>query len=313
MSRQEKREKRRQEEAAREEKRRFFSKACMQQPYDVIIFHSKKAARDRAVSASQCARGPTTTTTTNNNTKPTPFNIWIDGSLGLNCSQDGDLLAGAAVVYKVPGSNIMPYNFQSEWRSHAFAVSGIEGNPRLAELAAAKEALRIVLREWMARNYEENVGVSHHDDQDWQDDHPHDPIEDADESSQTRAFTKARLFTDCQDVLYWLAERHNPLSTDEDSLGPMTPCVQKLRTQIKALARELNAHGVHLELNWVPAHAGVEGNERADGMAKAARAYIVTHRSEIQRGLEGGQPQVLIWELDQVMLSRDSMIQLPVE
>src|SRR5213078_500562 len=45
---------------------------------------------------------------------------------------------------------------------------------------------------------------------------------------------------------------------------------QFLATRAIGFARELRWKGVEVELRWVPGHKGIEGNERADAVAKEA-------------------------------------------
>ena len=45
---------------------------------------------------------------------------------------------------------------------------------------------------------------------------------------------------------------------------------QALAIQAHAIARRLHARGRQPTVQWVPGHAGVEGNERADQVAKQA-------------------------------------------
>lgn len=81
---------------------------------------------------------------------------------------------------------------------------------------------------------------------------------------QSKNIGRVIIFTDCQAAMFRI-ERFRCNSLAEGRLRS-DPIVRKLVTR----SQYLRGLGIEVEIRWVPAHSGVEGNVRADAAARSA-------------------------------------------
>lgn len=81
---------------------------------------------------------------------------------------------------------------------------------------------------------------------------------------QRKSIGRVIIFTDCQAAMFQI-EKFRCNSLAERRLRS-DPIVRKLVTR----SQYLRGLGVEVEIRWVPAHSGVEGNVRADAAARSA-------------------------------------------
>lgn len=84
-------------------------------------------------------------------------------------------------------------------------------------------------------------------------------------------FKSVHIYTDCQSVLEALLAGGAHARSRHESI-----------MRINALIFRLGMQGIQVEMHWVPGHSGVEGNDKADQVAK-----------EVRRSLEESRPIVL--------------------
>lgn len=107
---------------------------------------------------------------------------------------------------------------------------------------------------------------------------------------QSKSIGRVIIFTDCQAAMFRI-ERFRCTSLAEGRLRS-DPIVRKLVTR----SQYLRGLGVAVEIRWVPAHSGVEGNVRADAAARSAAwrlpgiaegVYLDEGLQMIELGLDG--------------------------
>lgn len=110
------------------------------------------------------------------------------------------------------------------------------------------------------------------------------------DGDQSKSIGRVIIFTDCQAAMFRI-ERFRCTSLSERRLRS-DPIVRKLVTR----SQYLRGLGVEVEIRWVPAHSGVEGNIRADAAARSAAwrlpgiaegVYLDEGLRVIELGLEG--------------------------
>lgn len=77
---------------------------------------------------------------------------------------------------------------------------------------------------------------------------------------------KVVIFSDCQEALSWVDELRQHTFSEEWLRSEINSVLRKLVTRSQCFSKL----GISVELRWVPAHSGVEGNVRADRAARSA-------------------------------------------
>lgn len=77
---------------------------------------------------------------------------------------------------------------------------------------------------------------------------------------------KVVVFSDCREALSRFNELRQQTFSEEWLRSDLNSCLRKLITRSQYFCRI----GISIELRWVPAHSGVEGNIRADRAARSA-------------------------------------------
>lgn len=79
---------------------------------------------------------------------------------------------------------------------------------------------------------------------------------------------KVVIFSDCQEALSRVDELRQHTFSEEWLCSEINSVLRKLITRSQYFSKL----GISVELRWVPAHSGVEGNVRADRAARSAAA-----------------------------------------
>lgn len=87
------------------------------------------------------------------------------------------------------------------------------------------------------------------------------------------------IYVACRHILVCLAPGRYVVASDSLSsiqkLGHVSGCIARESRnvlEIRKMVRELGGRGYEVILVWVPSHSGIEGNEKADGLARAGAA-----------------------------------------
>ncbi|RYP70474.1 hypothetical protein DL771_005411 [Monosporascus sp. 5C6A] len=169
--------------------------------------------------------------------------FFTDGSL----THRGNV-GGAGITYKRCIGGI------SKWIDESFAIVGAESSYQ-AELIAVDSAVSIALHEM------EVIGRC--------------AFESSDEKQPAmRIF----IITDSQSVLLSIRKHINGDCANAEGPGPAIyhhPAFGKLANRLGSLAR----FKVNIEFHWTKGHSGVEGNGRADTLARSAVSWYLRHHS----------------------------------
>ncbi|KAM7184544.1 hypothetical protein V8F33_012921 [Rhypophila sp. PSN 637] len=98
-------------------------------------------------------------------------------------------------------------------------------------------------------------------------------------SERAAAIKRVTISNDSQDAIHKSEKHiHNYFGVPLFGPEPVYGGVQTLSTGAKSL-EQLWDHGVEVEIRWSPGHCGIQGNERADEVAKLAARYGFTSLS----------------------------------
>ena len=93
--------------------------------------------------------------------------------------------------------------------------------------------------------------------------------------SNTASTMQSELIAIRQALLYTIEHEHQHIAIHTDSKSAIQALQirnikenKKLITQIHALIKQHTQQNKHITLNWIPSHIGIEGNDKADTLAK---------------------------------------------
>ncbi|XDG05141.1 hypothetical protein ABKA04_004756 [Annulohypoxylon sp. FPYF3050] len=182
-----------------------------------------------------------------NDVLPGPrFIIYCDGSIKL-FGNSGAKAAGIGLAFKP--LNMSNGKAASNWIEAAYGVNGTDKS-EIAETIALQRSL------WISRYHMEHI------------------LQKSDNETPIRVI----VFSDClsaiqnvREYCYW---RMTGSQETFQMKGVMEECPIELFHQLYHCINRLVAIGTVVEINWVPGHAGINGNVRADRLANIGAKYM---------------------------------------